>query len=219
MSREARPPIRVLVVDDQPEVRDSLTSILGALPGIVTVGDVGDGQAAIDRVVAGSIDVVLMDLRMPRVDGVVATEVIHRTAPEVRVVVLTTFRDDDSITRALAAGARGYLTKDITATELAYAIGLVHQGGFVLGPDVALPSPTTASRAPGVAPPTPLTRREHEVLERIAAGRTNDEIARDLHVGAATVKTHVNNLFAKLGVQTRAQAVVWAFESGTVSRP
>lgn len=212
-----RPAVRVLVVDDQAEVRDGLVRLLDLLPGVSVAGAAADGRAAIEAVGRTAPDVVLMDLRMPELDGVAATRAIVAGWPHVPVVVLTTYRDDESIASALAAGARGYLTKDATADELAHAVALVHDGGFVLGRNVAIPKPP--ARPALLAPPTPLTDREAEVLALIAAGCSNTEIGQRLHLGQATVKTHINRLFAKLGVRDRAQAVVWAFTSGWADPP
>ncbi len=210
--------IRVLVVDDQAIVRDGLVTVLSLVPDLQVVGEAADGAEAIAMVAADPPDVVLMDLRMPGTDGPTATASIARSHPGVAVLVLTTYADDDSIVGALRAGARGYLTKDAGRAELATAIRAVATGqatfdaevGARLVAQLAAPTPT----APSPTAPTPLrdrfpelTPREADVLERIAAGRTNPEIAAELFLTVPTVKSYVNQVFAKLGVRTRAEAV------------
>ncbi|RDI01142.1 LuxR family two component transcriptional regulator [Curtobacterium sp. AG1037] len=210
--------IRVLVVDDHAIVRDGLVTVLSLVPDLQVVGEAADGAEAIAMVAADPPDVVLMDLRMPGTDGPTATASIARSHPGVAVLVLTTYADDDSIVGALRAGARGYLTKDAGRAELATAIRAVATGqatfdaevGARLVAQLAALSPT----APSPTAPTPLrdrfpelTPREADVLERIAAGRTNPEIAAELFLTVPTVKSYVNQVFAKLGVRTRAEAV------------
>ncbi|WP_144803845.1 response regulator transcription factor [Curtobacterium sp. BH-2-1-1] len=215
--------IRVLVVDDQAIVRDGLVTVLSLVPDLQVVGEAADGAEAIAMVAADPPDVVLMDLRMPGTDGPTATASIARSHPGVAVLVLTTYADDDSIVGALRAGARGYLTKDAGRSELATAIRAVATGqatfdaevGARLVAQLAAPSPTAPSpTAPTPTGPTPLrdrfpelTPREADVLERIADGRTNPEIAAELFLTVPTVKSYVNQVFAKLGVRTRAEAV------------
>lgn len=208
----------MLVADDQTVVREGLVLLLGLLPGIEVAGAAADGREAVD--LAGSLrpDVVLMDLRMPRMDGVEATRRIRAAHPEIHVVVLTTYSDDESVFAALAAGARGYLTKDTDAESLASAIATVVEGEAQFDPGVqrrlAEAVVTGSRRAPEL--PDGLTRRESEVLRLIAAGRSNTEIAGELFISEATVKTHINNLFAKAGLRDRAQAVTYAFRHGLV---
>lgn len=210
--------IRVLVVDDQAIVRDGLVTVLSLVPDLQVVGEAADGAEAIAMVAADPPDVVLMDLRMPGTDGPTATASIARSHPGVAVLVLTTYADDDSIAGALRAGARGYLTKDAGRAELATAIRAVATGqatfdaevGARLVAQLAAPTPTAPStHAPtGLRDRFPeLTPREADVLERIAAGRTNPEIAAELFLTVPTVKSYVNQVFAKLGVRTRAEAV------------
>jgi len=210
--------IRVLVVDDQAIVRDGLVTVLSLVPDLQVVGEAADGAEAIAMVAADPPDVVLMDLRMPGTDGPTATASIARSHPGVAVLVLTTYADDDSIVGALRAGARGYLTKDAGRAELATAIRAVATGqatfdaevGARLVAQLAAPTPTAPStHAPtGLRDRFPeLTPREVDVLERIAAGRTNPEIAAELFLTVPTVKSYVNQVFAKLGVRTRAEAV------------
>jgi DNA-binding NarL/FixJ family response regulator len=211
---------RVLVVDDQTVVRDGLVLLLGLLPGLEVVGSAGDGEEAVRLVTENHPDVVLMDLRMPRVDGVEATRRIKAQHPSVQIVVLTTFSDDESVFAALQAGARGYLTKDAGAEEIARAIDAVRGGDAQLDPSVqrrlvdALATGAQPSRRRRADLPDGLTQREVEVLTLIASGRSNAEIARELFISEATVKTHINNLFAKAGLRDRAQAVTYAYRKG-----
>ncbi|MES9540843.1 MULTISPECIES: response regulator transcription factor [unclassified Actinomadura] len=211
---------RILVVDDQTVVREGLVLLLELLPGIEVAGACGDGEQAVALVADLRPDVVLMDLRMPRMDGVEATRRIKEAHPEVGIVVLTTYADDESIFAALRAGARGYLTKDAGADEIARAVAAVREGGSQLDPAVqrrlveAVAVGDAPRRASGGRLPDGLTRREAEVLTLIAQGRSNAEIAGDLFISEATVKTHINNLFAKAGLRDRAQAVTYAFRHG-----
>ncbi|WP_442911088.1 response regulator [Kitasatospora sp. NBC_01266] len=210
--------------------------LLGLLPGIEVVGAAADGEEAVRLVAQHAPDVVLMDLRMPRCDGVEATRLIRAQHPGTEVVVLTTYADDDSLFAALQAGARGYLTKDAGAEEIARAIADVRAGAAGLSPQVqrrllerlagppAPAAPPAAAALDPVAPPPQhrstqqlpdgLTAREAEVLALIADGLSNAEIAEALFVSPATVKTHINNLFAKTAVRDRAQAVSYAFRHG-----
>ena len=209
--------IRVVVADDQAIIRDGLVTVLGLLPDVEVVGSAADGAEAVALAVSERPDVILMDLRMPGLDGVGATERIVREAPGSAVLVLTTFADDDSILTALRAGARGYLTKDAGRAELASAVRAVARGQATFAPEVGariIGSLTSAAPAKPTDPagalverfPT-LTRREAEVLDLVADGLSNGEIASALFVGGSTVKTHINAIFAKLGVASRAQAI------------
>jgi len=213
--------IRVLVADDQTLVREGLVTLLGLIPGIEVAGVARDGQEAIHLAARLRPDVVLMDLRMPRMDGVEATRRLAAAGPEPRVVVLTTYADDESIFAALQAGALGYLTKDSSADEIARAVRTVHAGQALLEPAVQrrlIESLRQRPPAPPAQPPAPapddLTPREVEVLGLIAQGLSNGDIARRLFVSEATVKTHVNNIFSKAGLRDRAQAVRYAFDHG-----
>ncbi|WP_405934327.1 response regulator transcription factor [Streptomyces longwoodensis] len=226
MTGEAgRRPARVVVADDQTVVREGIVMLLGLLPGIEVVGAAGDGKEAVRLVAEVAPDVVLMDLRMPRCDGVEATRRIRAEHPETQVVVLTTFADDDSLFPALRAGARGYLTKDAGGDEILRAVESVLSGDAGLSPSIqrrllerlSEPAPTPAP--PPSEPPDGLTAREAEVLLLIAEGLSNHEIAQKLHVSTATVKTHINNLFAKIGIKDRAQAVRYAYGKGLVRPP
>ncbi|POM22698.1 Transcriptional regulatory protein LiaR [Actinomadura rubteroloni] len=210
---------RILVVDDQTVVREGLILLLNLLPDIEVVGSAGDGERAVELVAELRPEVVLMDLRMPRVDGAEATRRIKADHPEVEVVVLTTYADDESIFAALRAGARGYLTKDAGADEIARAVAAVRGGAAQLDPAVQrrLVEAVASGERPAAAPgglPDGLTPREAEVLRLIARGLSNAEIARDLFISEATVKSHINNLFAKAGLRDRAQAVTYAYRNG-----
>ncbi|KUM85109.1 MULTISPECIES: response regulator transcription factor [Streptomyces] len=220
---EARP-ARVVVADDQTVVREGIVMLLGLLPGVEVVGAAADGEEAVELVAQLAPDVVLMDLRMPRCDGVEATRRIRAGYPGTQVVVLTTFGDDESLFPALKAGARGYLTKDAGGDEIVRAVQSVLSGDAGLSPSVQrrllerLSDPEPPQPVPAEAPDG-LTAREVEVLALIAEGLTNQEIARELHVSTATVKTHINNLFAKTGIKDRAQAVRYAYAKGLVRPP
>jgi DNA-binding NarL/FixJ family response regulator len=225
MTRDTEPkPARVVVADDQTVVREGIVMLLGLLPGIEVVGSAGDGEEAVALVARTAPDVVLMDLRMPRCDGVEATRRIRAEHPGTQVVVLTTFADDESLFPALAAGARGYLTKDAGGDEIVRAVHSVLSGDAGLSPGIQrrllerLTEPEPEQAGPA-QPPDGLTARETEVLLLIAEGLSNPEIARRLHVSTATVKTHINNLFTKTGLKDRAQAVRYAFGKGLVRPP
>jgi DNA-binding NarL/FixJ family response regulator len=214
--------VTVVVADDQSAVREGLVLLLGTLPGITVVGEAEDGQAAAELVEAVDPDVVLMDLNMPRCDGVEATRRIRAEHPRTQVVVLTTYSDDESIIGALRAGALGYLTKAATRAEIGRAVHAAAAGQAVLDPEVQQRLLSAAVRAP--APSSPdgdgdLTPRESEVLRLIAAGKSNREIARALFVTEATVKTHVNRIFAKTGSRDRAHAVSYAYTHGYADPP
>jgi DNA-binding NarL/FixJ family response regulator len=202
---------RVVVADDQTVVREGLVLILGMLPDVEVVGTAADGEQALAVVAEQRPDVVLMDLRMPRLDGVAATRRIRAEFPDTQVVVLTTYADDDSVFAALRAGARGYLTKDAPSSALAEAIATVCRGDAHFEPSVQRRLVEAVRPPEG---PATLTPRETDVLRLIAAGRSNVEIAQRLYITQATVKTHINNLFAKTGARDRAQAVTYAFRHG-----
>jgi DNA-binding NarL/FixJ family response regulator len=216
---EAPQPVTVVVADDQAAVREGLVLLLGTLAGITVVGQAEDGAAAVETVAATDPQVVLMDLNMPRMDGVAATRSIRTDHPQTQVVVLTTYSDDESIIGALQAGALGYLTKDATRAEIGRAVLAAAAGQAVLDPAVQQRLLLAATRAPAPQPgqdhdPDELTPREADVLRLIAAGKSNREIARALYVSEATVKTHVNRIFAKTGSRDRTQAVRYAYTHG-----
>lgn len=206
--------IALLVVDDQAAVREALAIMLDLDDDIDVVGTATNGEEAVAAVAAHPPDVVLMDLNMPVMNGVDATSGIHAAAPEVAVVVLTTFDDDASILAALQAGAIGYLTKDADRTTILHAVRSAAHGQTVLAPEVQrrlLSLATRQSRnAPRPEQTASLTVREREILRLIGEGLRNREIAEHLVISEATVKTHINNLFAKAGLRSRADAVRYA---------
>ncbi len=224
MTMPATGPIRVLLVDDQPLLRTGFRMILETEPDIAVVGESGDGEAAVADTRALQPDVVLMDIRMPRMDGVQATRLITGAARDSapRVLVLTTFDLDEYVVEALRAGASGFLLKDVPAEDLVDAIRVVAAGEAVVAPSVTRRLlDQFASRLPAANAPTPasltiLTERERQVLKLVARGLSNAEIAAELVVSETTVKTHVGNLLTKLGVRDRVQAAVYAYESGLV---
>jgi len=212
-------PIRVLVADDQRVVRDGLTMLVGLIDGVEVVGTAADGIEAVACAQRERPDVVLMDLRMPQLDGAEATRQIRATLPETQVLVLTTYSDDESLFPALRAGARGYLTKDATAEEIEQAIRALAAGRTHLDPAVQerlVAAVLESAPARDDVAPDELTPREAEVLKLIATGLSNAEIAAALVVSDATVKTHVNHIFSKTGARDRAQAVNYAFRHGLV---
>ena len=215
--------VTVVVADDQSAVREGLVLLLGTLPGITVAGQAADGEAATELVAAVQPQVVLMDLNMPRCNGVEATRRIRASHPGTQVVVLTTYSDDDSIIGALQAGALGYLTKDATRAEIGRAVLAAAAGQAVLDPEVQQRLLTAATRGPAPVPAEEedgdLTPRESEVLRLIAAGRSNREIARALFVSEATVKTHVNRIFAKTDSRDRSQAMRYAYTHGYADPP
>ena len=210
-------PIRVVIADDQRVVRDGLTMLVGLIDGVEVVGTAGDGIEAVACAEREHPDVVLMDLRMPGMDGAEATRRIRAILPNTQVLVLTTYADDQSLFPALQAGARGYLTKDASAEEIEEAIRALAAGQTHLDPTIQqrlVAAVLDAKPSPGETLPDDLTRREAEVLTLIAAGLSNTEIAAALVVSNATVKTHVNHIFSKTGARDRAQAVRYAYEHG-----
>jgi DNA-binding NarL/FixJ family response regulator len=234
--------VRVLVADDQAVVREGLALLLSTAPDIEVVGTAADGQQAVEQALALGADVVLMDLRMPVLSGAEATARLAAEAPGVRVLVLTTFADDDAMLPALRAGAKGYLTKDATGEALLDAVRDVAAGRTVLGPDVqrrllqmvqGAPAPAAAPAAPGarVEPPAAgagpaqserpeadapggLTRREMDVVGLVAQGLSNRQVARTLVISEATVKTHLNHVLSKLAMDSRSELIAWAWREG-----
>jgi DNA-binding NarL/FixJ family response regulator len=239
---DSAPLLRIVVADDQRAVREALATVLDAEPGFEVVGLAADGDEAVELAHRLSPAVVLMDLRMPNVDGVAATRRLAAELPEVKVVVLTTFADDASILGALEAGALGFLTKDAGREQIALAVRSAAAGQAVLDPLVqasllraASPTATGAGVNAGTgaatatgessmlaatvpaALPDDLTPREADVLRAIAAGRSNAEIATELFISAVTVKSHINHLFAKIHARSRAEAVRYAYDHGLVT--
>ncbi len=208
--------MKVLIVDDQRLIRDGLVTICERLPDVAVVGTAADGETAVAAVMDLAPDVVLMDLRMPHLDGVQATRLIREQRPDTNVVVLTTYSDDTSIMTALAAGALGYLTKDASREDIYRALQAAARGQALLDPAVHARLVQLAAKqlpaAPGAGLPDGLTVREAEVLNLIARGRNNHEIAATLFVSEATVKTHINHIFAKTRCRDRAQAIAYAHQ-------
>ena len=229
------PPLRIVVADDQRAVREALATVLDAEPGFEVVGLAADGDEAVELARRLSPEVVLMDLRMPNVDGVAATRRLAAELPAVKVVVLTTFADDTSILGALEAGALGFLTKDAGREQIALAVRSAAAGQAVLDPlvqasllraaspvgagagasppEAAIDAPGPAAAAPAPLPDD-LTPREADVLRAIAAGQSNAEIATELFISEVTVKSHINHLFAKIHARSRAEAVRYAYDHG-----
>jgi DNA-binding NarL/FixJ family response regulator len=223
-------PVRILLADDQRLVRESLSTLLGLLDGIELLAAASDGEEALAMIDEHHPQVVLMDLRMPRMDGIEATRIARERHPDVRVISLTTYADDESVLAALRAGARGYLTKDASGEDIRAAILTVAAGDAALDPavqghviaalvgeDAPVADPSGAAVAPEL--PDDLTPREAEVLALIAEGLTNAEIAERLVVSPATIKSHINHLFAKAGIRDRAQAVNYAYQTGIATPP
>jgi DNA-binding NarL/FixJ family response regulator len=215
-------PVRVLLVDDQPLLRTGFRMVLGAEPDVDVVGEAGDGAEGVELARRLLPDVVLMDIRMPRMDGVAATKAIVTARLPVRVLILTTFDLDEYVVGALRAGASGFLAKDVPAEDLVAAIRTVAAGEAVVAPRILrrlldqfgtfLPDPNAAPAARVDV----LTEREREVLIQVARGLSNAEIAAELSVSETTVKTHVGHVLTKLGLRDRVQAVVLAYETGLV---
>jgi DNA-binding NarL/FixJ family response regulator len=202
--------VRVLVVDDQELVREGIASLLSIQPGVTVVGTAADGTQAVTAVLEARPDVVLMDVRMPGMDGVAATAALARQAPACKVVMLTTFDDDEYVVQALKAGAVGYLLKNLPAAELAHAVRLASAGVTRLASSI---TPRLVSALPH---PDALNPREAEVLRLIAAGSTNKEIASRLYLSEGTVKNHVSSILSRLGLRDRTQAALYAREQGLV---
>ena len=214
-------PVRVLVVDDQPLMREGLRMVLESHPGIAVVGEAGDGREAIEAVRRDRPEVVLMDVEMPGDDGITATRRVVELADAPCVVILTTFDREDYVFAALRAGASGFLLKTMPPGDLVDAVLRAARGDALLAPQITRRLIERHVRRPGPGDPVvaalgDLTDRERAVLREIARGFSNDEIAARLIVSTATVKTYVNRLFAKLRLRDRAQAVIFAYESGLV---
>ena len=221
--------IRVLIADDQRVVRDGLSMLVSLIDDVEIVGLASDGTEAVRLAEEHRPDVILMDLRMPGLDGAGATAQVRERVPGTRVLVLTTYADEAAILAALRAGALGYLTKDASAEQIEAAVRAVHAGqthldpavqarlvATVTGPGAPGPAPDQAGRAG--APPAGLTSREAEVLTLLASGLSNAEIAQRLFLSNSTVKTHINRIFAKTGARDRAQAVRFAYQHGLAAQ-
>ncbi len=213
----AEGPVRLLLVDDQALFREALTTLLGVRDELLVVGEAGDGSEALRRADELAPDVVLMDLRMPVLDGVAATRRLQLEHPEVRVIALTTFDDDEDVFAALRAGAVGYLLKDVSSARLVEAVVTAARGGSVLEPSVAAKVVARVARMPSDEPVprpqplvVPLSEREVDVLRLLADGHSNREIAAALHLAEGTVKNHVTNVLGKLGARDRTQAALRA---------
>lgn len=205
--------VRVVVADDQTVVRDGLVTLLKLLPGIDVIAAASDGREAVELVAEHDPDVLLVDLRMPTMDGVEATRRVRADHPRTEVVVLTTYSDDESVLSALRAGARGFLTKDADAESIGRALEAAAAGQSIVDADVQRRLIDGTAKRVEVSV-SGLTPREIEVLRLIAEGLSNTEIARHLVVSEATVKTHINHLFAKANLRDRAQAVAYAYRLG-----
>ena len=215
--------VRVLIVDDQQLMRDGIASLLKLQDGLEIVGMAANGQEAVELATSQQPDVILMDVRMPILDGVAATEQIHRQMPACKILMLTTFNDETYVLEALQVGASGYLLKDLPARDLAQAIQAVHRGIYQLDPTVAdqlkalLSRAQTAREQPGDLKATDeadLTERELEVLRLIARGATNREIAEALVISEGTVKNHISNILGRLNLRDRTQAAIYARDHG-----
>jgi DNA-binding NarL/FixJ family response regulator len=216
-------PLRIIVADDQASVREGLVLLLDLLPDIDVVAAASDGQEAIDLCVQHRPDAILLDLHMPEVDGIQATQHLSEHCPDIAIVVLTTYADDDSVLAALRAGARSYLTKDADRVDIAHTLHSSVAGLAVLDPTIQAalvvaatrtqPTDTPLSALPELLPDG-LTKREAEILAMMARGRTNPEIAATLYLSPHTVKSHINRIFAKTGSPDRATALRYASEHG-----
>lgn len=204
--------IRLLLVDDQSIVREGLSSLLQAKPDLEVIGFAANGKIAVEQSLSLRPDLVLMDVRMPVMDGVAATRTLQEKAPEIKVLVLTTFDDDEYVREAIRYGAKGYLLKDTPSDDLAEAIRAVYKGYTHLGPGL-LEKAMSYSDAPAVEPSpelAQLTPREKEVLDLIASGYSNREIAKTLYISERTVKNHVNSILHRLNLRDRTQAAIFA---------
>ncbi|KAB2342090.1 response regulator [Actinomadura rudentiformis] len=208
--------VRVLVADDQRLIREGIASLLGLQTGVAVVGVAEDGREAVERALALTPDVVLMDVRMPVMDGVEATSLLRARTPECRILMLTTFDDEEYVVAALRAGASGYLLKDLPAPELAQAVRMVHAGVDQFAPAVTGRLLKAVRDVPKDVPKpdVALTGRELDVIRLIAAGATNREIATRLYVSEGTVKNHVSSILARLGLRDRTQAAIYAHDHG-----
>ena len=231
--------VRVLVVDDQQLMREGITSLLKIQDGIEIIGTAANGQEALEQAMRLQPDVILMDVRMPIMDGVLATQLVHREVPQCKILMLSTFDDEEYVLKALRVGASGYLLKDMPARDLAQAVQAVHRGIYQLDPAVmsrvmtalsgatreASPSPAPVATPPSPERPAPtsgslkqtgLSEREIEVLRLVATGATNREIAEQLVISEGTVKNHISNILSRLGLRDRTQAAIYAREQALI---
>ncbi len=206
--------IKVLIVDDHDMVRKGLIVLLEDNDDLLVVGEAGDGQAAVDFCKLNEVDVVLMDMIMPRLNGVEATRRIRETSPDTQVITLTSFSDDDNVAKAFKAGAIGYLLKNVSGDELANAVRRAYEGQSTLAPEAAQALISATTRPPAVG--YDLTEREREVLVLMIEGLNNREIAERLYISGSTVKNHVSSILSKLGTVSRTQAVAMAVENKIV---
>jgi DNA-binding NarL/FixJ family response regulator len=209
--------IRVLIVDDHPLFRDGMRGLLGSLPNTEVVGEASSGEKAVQLAKELQPDVILMDIKMPGINGIEATREILHANPRIGVLVVTMFEDNDSVFAAMRAGAKGYLLKDSSGEEVVHAIRAVASGEAIFGPGIAQRLLSFfSSPSPTVPPRTfpELTEREEEVLSLVAQGKSNEQIAKELFLSLKTVRNHASNIFLKLQVADRAQAVIRAREAG-----
>ena len=212
--------IRILLVDDQSIIREGLSSLLQTQPDLEVIGEAENGQVAVEKAIALQPHVILMDIRMPIMDGIAAIRILQEQAPEIKILVLTTFDEDEYITQAMSCGAQGYLLKDTPSSELAQAIRSVNQGYTQMGPGLfakAMANSAEQVNAGVKSLTTPpeleqLTAREKEVLQLIATGYSNREIAAELYITERTVKNHVNSILRSLNLRDRTQAAIFAYQ-------
>jgi two-component system, NarL family, response regulator LiaR len=211
--------IRVLIVDDHQMVRQGLRTFLELQEDILVVGEASDGQAAVDMVGQLAPDVVLMDLVMPRLDGIVATRQVKLAAPQVKVIALTSFTEDDKVFPAIQAGASSYLLKDVSPDELVEAVRAAYRGEARLHPEITRKLMEQVAQQLVSSPAIPvddLTEREYDVVRLVARGRSNQEIAHELFISEKTVKTHISHILSKLSLQDRTQLAIYAIRKGLV---
>jgi two-component system, NarL family, response regulator LiaR len=211
--------IRVLIVDDHQMVRQGLRTFLELQEDILVLGEASDGQAAVDMVRQLAPDVVLMDLVMPRLDGIAATRQVKLAAPQVKVIALTSFTEDDKVFPAIQAGASSYLLKDVSPDELVEAVRAAYQGEARLHPQITRKLMEQVAQQPAASPAIPvddLTEREYDVVRLVARGRSNQEIAHELFISEKTVKTHISHILSKLNLQDRTQLAIYAIRKGLV---
>jgi DNA-binding NarL/FixJ family response regulator len=214
--------IRVAIADDQELIRSAVSAMIEAHDDLELVIEASDGAELLESARAHRVDVVLMDIRMPRLDGIATTDLLRSTHPGTRVLVLTTYDLDEYVFAAIRAGASGFLTKDVSSDELAAAIRAVHAGDAVIAPRATASLVDFVARAPEPTDPAALlerfTPRERDVLMRLLTGASNDVIAEQLYMTGNTVKTHIRSILAKLDLPDRVHVVIWGFENGLAAR-